>query len=225
MVDVNILNVTDPDDDPVTITITKITQDEPVNTVGDGNFEPDGGGLGTSTAQVRAERAGTPKVPGNGRVYEISFTASDGRGGDCSGSVKVCIPHDQRRGHSCVDDGQKYNSVPGAIEGTIAGSGAAEESVETEIVALIPREHILGNAYPNPFNPSTTIRYEISERTRVVLRVLDLLGRPVATLVDEEKLPGEYQVKWDASGLATGFYLYRLQAGEFLQTKKLLLLR
>ncbi|MSS72348.1 MAG: DUF5011 domain-containing protein, partial [Candidatus Latescibacteria bacterium] len=97
MVDVSILNVTDPDGDPVTITITKITQDEPLNTVGDGNTEPDGAILGPNHAQVRAERTGTKKVPGNGRCYHISFTASDGlpQGGTCEGVVEVCVPHDQ----------------------------------------------------------------------------------------------------------------------------------
>ncbi|HLG29265.1 MAG TPA: hypothetical protein VI387_03565, partial [Candidatus Brocadiales bacterium] len=107
MVSVNILGVTDPDGDPVTITITGITQDEPLNGLGDGDTCPDGAGVGSSTAQVRAERSGH----GNGRVYEISFKASDGKGGECTGSVTVCVPHDKRPGHVCVDDGQVYDST------------------------------------------------------------------------------------------------------------------
>jgi len=110
---VTILGVTDPDGDAVSITIDSIMQDEPVDwelhTVGDGNFAPDGKGVGTYTALVRAERAGTPKVPGDGRVYHITFTASDGKGGTCSGEVKVGVPHDVK--DTPVDGGALYNSV------------------------------------------------------------------------------------------------------------------
>jgi hypothetical protein len=110
---IEILGVTDSDSDPVTITITRILQDEPTNTLGDGDTWVDGGGVGTSRAWVRAERSGTPRVPGNGRVYEIFFTASDGRGGTCSNSVKVGVPHDQDH-RPAVDDGVRYDStVPG----------------------------------------------------------------------------------------------------------------
>jgi hypothetical protein len=111
MVRVNVLAVTDLDGDPISIVITGITQDEPVNGLGDGDTSPDGAGVGTNAAQVRAERAGTPKVPGNGRVYHIHFQASDGKGGACSGVVKVGVPHDQRRGHVIVDGGELFNST------------------------------------------------------------------------------------------------------------------
>jgi hypothetical protein len=106
-VDVEILGVVDPDGDPVTITVTGITQDEPVIDAGSGNTAPDGQGVGTSTARLRAERSGL----GNGRVYEISFDADDGKGGVCSGSVKVCVPHDRRMANACIDDGQSYDST------------------------------------------------------------------------------------------------------------------
>jgi len=109
-VPVEVTGVTDPDNDPLTIKVDTIRQDEPVDTDGDGRFTPDGKGIGTATAEVRAERAGTPKVPGNGRVYHIGFTASDGNGGTCSGTVKVAVPHDQR-GAPAVDDGPLYDST------------------------------------------------------------------------------------------------------------------
>jgi len=105
-VDITVEGVTDPDGDPVTITITSITQDEPVNGSGDGNTCPDAL-IATSTAMVRRERAGT----GDGRVYHVSFTASDGMGGECSGTVNVCVPHDQRPGHQCVDQGPLFDST------------------------------------------------------------------------------------------------------------------
>lgn len=109
-VDVQILGVTDDDGDAVTITIDSIRQDEPTDTYGTGEFTPDGDGVGTSTAKVRAERAGTPKVPGDGRVYHIGFTADDGKGGSCTGEVTVSVPHDQR-GTSAVDGGPLYDST------------------------------------------------------------------------------------------------------------------
>jgi hypothetical protein len=108
---INVLGVTDPDGDPISITIDSILQDEPVDTFGDGKFTPDGQGIGTDTAAVRAERAGTKKVPGNGRVYHISFTADDGRGGSCSGEVLVGVPHDQGQRSVPIDDGALYNST------------------------------------------------------------------------------------------------------------------
>lgn len=102
-----ITGVQDPDGEPVTIKITKITQDEPVNGLGDGDTSPDGFGIGQPQAQVRAERSGL----GNGRVYAITFTAADTAGGTCSATVKVGVPHDQGQDSTPIDDGQKYDST------------------------------------------------------------------------------------------------------------------
>ncbi|OYV67413.1 MAG: hypothetical protein B7Z74_09625, partial [Deltaproteobacteria bacterium 21-66-5] len=102
---ITIAGVTDPDGDPVTLTVTGITQDEPTNGLGDGDTAPDGFGVGTASAQVRAERSGT----GNGRVYRIAFTASDGKGGACAGAVTAGVPHDKK--DTPVDDGQNYDST------------------------------------------------------------------------------------------------------------------
>jgi hypothetical protein len=109
-VPITITGVTDADGDPLTITIDSIFQDEPVDAKGSGNTAPDGKGVGTDTAEVRSERSGSKKVPGNGRVYHIGFTADDGNGGTCSGTVKVCVPHD-KSGDECVDDGPLYDST------------------------------------------------------------------------------------------------------------------
>jgi len=79
--------------------------------------------------------------------------------------------------------------------------------------------------YPNPFNPVTTIQYSIPQRSNVTLKVYDLLGNEIATLVDEYKPAGKYEVEWDASNLSTGVYLYKLTAGEFSSVKKLVLLK
>lgn len=107
-VPINIVGATTSDESPVSITIDSISQDEPVQEsgTGSGNTCPDGRGVGTDTAQVRAERAGN----GNGRVYYIAYTAEDEEG-TCSGEVQVCVPHDQGRRKTCIDDGPLYDST------------------------------------------------------------------------------------------------------------------
>jgi hypothetical protein len=79
--------------------------------------------------------------------------------------------------------------------------------------------------YPNPFNPSTNIGFRISDREFVSLKVYNILGDEIATLVNEEKEQGVYDVTFDAAGLASGMYLYKLQAGSFVETRKMILLR
>jgi hypothetical protein len=88
-----------------------------------------------------------------------------------------------------------------------------------------PAVFSLSQNYPNPFNPNTVVSYQLPVVSSVRLVVYDLLGREVAVLVNEKKTPGTYEVKFDAGGLASGVYFYRLTAGEFVQVRKLLLLR
>ena len=89
----------------------------------------------------------------------------------------------------------------------------------------IPSQFVLEQNYPNPFNPSTTINFSVPSSEFVTLKVYDILGKEVATLVNEEKQAGYYSVNFNASNLATGLYIYKLQAGNFVQTKKMILLR
>jgi Zn-dependent metalloprotease len=102
---INVVGVTDPDGGTVNIVITSIFQDEPVLAPNTGNTSPDGQGIGTSTAQVRAERI----TGGNGRVYQIGFTALDPTGGTCTGVVTVGVP--ATRDTTAVDDGPLYDST------------------------------------------------------------------------------------------------------------------
>jgi hypothetical protein len=85
--------------------------------------------------------------------------------------------------------------------------------------------YALGQNYPNPFNPTTTIRYELPHASRVSLKVYNTLGQEVATLVNETKPAGVFTVTFDAGGLASGVYFYRLQAGDIVQVKRLILLK
>jgi hypothetical protein len=89
----------------------------------------------------------------------------------------------------------------------------------------LPIAFALEQNYPNPFNPSTIITYELPRASRVTLTVYDILGREVSLLVNEKKDAGVHEVTFDAAGLASGVYFYRLQAGSFVDTKKLLLVR
>ncbi len=89
----------------------------------------------------------------------------------------------------------------------------------------LPGHFSLLQNYPNPFNPSTTIRYALPHRSHVTLTVFNTLGQQVATLVNDEVEAGHHEVTFDASGLASGVYFYRLQAGSFVETKKLLFVR
>jgi hypothetical protein len=89
----------------------------------------------------------------------------------------------------------------------------------------VPRAFSLQQNYPNPFNPSTTIGFAIPVSSHVTLTIIDLLGRRVETLIDENREAGEYKVQWNAANLSSGLYFYRLKAAGYTDTKKLILLR
>jgi photosystem II stability/assembly factor-like uncharacterized protein len=89
----------------------------------------------------------------------------------------------------------------------------------------IPQQYLLNQNYPNPFNPSTTIIYELPKSSETTLTIYDVLGREVSVLVNERKNAGVHEIRFDGSNLASGVYFYRLQAGTYNETKKLLLLK
>jgi ligand-binding sensor domain-containing protein len=90
---------------------------------------------------------------------------------------------------------------------------------------VLPNGFMLYQNYPNPFNPTTTIDYSIPKESFVTIKVYDALGREVTTLVSEEKNTGEYSVKFNGSKLASGIYFYKITAGSFVQTKKMILMK
>jgi hypothetical protein len=96
---------------------------------------------------------------------------------------------------------------------------------------IIPTEYSLYQNYPNPFNPTTTIKFDIPDvgtglaQSNVTLKVYDILGKEIATLVNEDKSAGVYEISFDASTLASGVYIYKLQAGDFVNSKKMILLK
>jgi hypothetical protein len=200
MVAIDILGAIDPDGDAVEYTIMGIHQDEPLEPA---SVMADARGIGTRTAYVRAARDGK----GNGRVYTISYRAADGRGAECVGQVTVCVPHDLGRGRTCVDDGARFDSTA-----PVANKGVAADN------------------YPNPFNPSTTIRFTTPTAAPVQLVVYNALGQHVRTLANGYHDAGTHVVLWDGRDragreVATGVYVYRLRAGSQEITNRMLLMK
>ena len=103
--------------------------------------------------------------------------------------------------------------------------GSFVYSPETSVRISNPKNYFLYQNYPNPFNPSTVIGYRIPEKSFVNLTVYDVLGNEISILVNETKEPGSYEVNFDASGLSSGIYIYKITAGSFQENKKMILLR
>ena len=136
---------------------------------------------------------------------------------------------DQKRFNGIIDEVEMFNRVLTTQEIlSIYNAGSAgkckliagiEESKE------IPSKMELLQSYPNPFNPTTTIRYNIPKAGFVRIAVYDLLGKEIKVLVQENKEPGRYEVVFDASELTSGVYFYSLRAGEYIQNKKMILMK
>jgi len=122
-----------------------------------------------------------------------------------------------------------YNGYGGGLV-VFNESGIVSVEENTTDQVILPNEYLLSQNYPNPFNPSTTIKYQIpsnakGETATVKLIVYDILGREVATLVHQQQKAGYYEVNWDAGINSSGIYFYKLNAGSFVETKKMILLR
>jgi photosystem II stability/assembly factor-like uncharacterized protein len=109
--------------------------------------------------------------------------------------------------------------------GTIIKTGEGVSFVEEEEIDEIPTDYSLSNNFPNPFNPSTKIRYSVPKTSRVSIKVYDILGNEIETLVKGEKSAGTYELSWYAEKSSSGIYFYRIQAGDFIETKKMMLLK
>jgi len=143
-------------------------------------------------------------------------------------------------GSPCINAGNPdpiYNDDDGSRNdiGYIGGSTPTGVNENVQLSSEVQSDFKLYQNYPNPFNPTTTIQYLIpSARSPllggargglVTLKVYDVLGREVTTLVNETKQPGKYEVEFNANNLPSGVYFYQLKAGEFIQTKKMILLK
>lgn len=120
------------------------------------------------------------------------------------------------------DDGTERPALQWLRE-YLAGEWSTPTSSERDHIN--PQEYNLSQNYPNPFNPTTSISYELPQNTHVTLEVFNMLGHQVAKLFSESQTSGQHQVSFDASNLSSGIYLYRLEAGSFTQTKKMMLIK
>lgn len=93
------------------------------------------------------------------------------------------------------------------------------------LTSRLPTEFLLSQNYPNPFNPNTKIKYSVPQSSNVIIKVFDVLGNEIETLVKEEKTSGIYELKWNAANLPSGVYFYQLRAGDYISTKKMILLK
>ncbi len=103
--------------------------------------------------------------------------------------------------------------------------GSYEYSDEVNVLVELPMEYSLDQNYPNPFNPSTTIKYSIAEDGFVKLAIYNMLGEEVTTLVNTTQKAGKYEVNFNASNLASGVYVYRIESANFNAVKKLMLMK
>ena len=145
--------------------------------------------------------------------------------------VTIIVAHIVGRGTDSLNSITVSREFSEAIEGFYRSNFTdIAVSVDDEAEEFVPTSFQLLQNYPNPFNPTTNIGFRIAnfpEGTSgfVILKVFDVLGREVATLVNEEKSAGSYEVEFDASVLSSGIYFYQLQVDEFIQTKKMILLK
>ena len=121
-------------------------------------------------------------------------------------------------------DGPKDHSPHGTVHLVRRGTATAAGILPVK-TGGVPRSFSLSQNYPDPFNPTTTIRFELPLRSHVTLMVFNTVGQKVAELINSDEERGIYDVRFDASGLASGTYLYRLQAGGFVETKKLVVVK
>jgi len=167
-------------------------------------------GSGFSQYQIRSYTSSgvkrwTKSLDGNGATAWYQFPLALSKDGE-----SIHLGANESFGASSVLKTIKYRQVATSIR-AIGGD--------------VPNEYSLGQNYPNPFNPSTTIEFSIPSTDLVTLKIYNLLGEEIATLVNEQKAPGAYRVEWNAGGLASGLYFYTLRANTFAQTRKLMLIK
>jgi hypothetical protein len=177
-----------------------------------GNMTMPGGAVVQALRIRRDDIYTSPSFPFYKRVISYTFFSKSGT------TVEV----------SAIDTTAPNSGIIGTDGVAWRSTGAV--GVENE--DKIPTEYSLSQNYPNPFNPSTTIKYTIPnitlcgvEGSRVQLKVYDVLGNEVATLANEEKPVGTYEITWYAANLPSGIYFYKLQAGSSVETKKMILLK
>ena len=137
-------------------------------------------------------------------------------------NVEIYLDSNAAIGNTCYYCIKAYNAITSSdhsneVSVTIVGV--------MEIISEMPKSFSLNQNYPNPFNPSTTLKYEIPKESYANLKVYDILGREVITLVKEQQKTGYYEVDWNAANNSSGIYFYKIMAGDFVDVKKMILMK
>ncbi len=171
-----------------------------------------------SHKEIKCSPDGTKLVTGSGDKHVNVFDAASGsilfRGEQTTSVVPVAFSYDGSRVVSGTYNGGKVT--------VWLGNGLVDVHENNN---LLITDYVLKQNYPNPFNPETVIEYSVPEQGHITLKVLDGIGKEVANLVNESKMPGNYNVKFNASNLSSGIYFYVLKTGGFTESKKMLLLK
>jgi hypothetical protein len=159
-----------------------------------------------------------------GESFELSDSSSCIGAGKLSyqfGSTTVTCPYTCFLGQPRPSPSGS-NPDMGACESLL---GSPVVGLENQLSDNIPKTYDLKQNYPNPFNPNTTIEFDLPKSSKVTLKIFNILGEEVITLISDKLSAGSYSYEWDASNLASGVYLYRLQAGDYVETRKMVLMR
>lgn len=168
----------------------------------------------------------SPDRPAPGNWYQVGTNSATLQSSDITSFSLKCIVTDAIFEPNTHDSNDSTTSDIFAVG--VSGSQNAlsdRPGADAAVIAALPEEDILGQNYPNPFNPTTQIQFALSKPARVRLVVYDMLGREVAKLADGEMAAGYHSVTWNASGVSSGVYIYRLTAGNFVQTRRMLLMK
>ena len=207
MVPVHVQGIEDPDGDSFTIHVTSITQDEAI----DSDDSCDGRVDGDGNASVRAKRNGN----GNGRVYHVTFVATDDNGASCEGSVVLCVPHDQGRHNECVDDGQNFH-VQGACFADDDGDGGDgdgdAQGKKKDEIDLKVTQVAAGVAQ---------VEYTLPTEAQVSLAVYNVAGRRVATILEGRQPAGTGSARWVPVNPAPTVYFVQLRSGDQAVAKRI----
>ena len=197
-------------------TITRVTTND--STTVEGTLQ----GLPSSTYTVEVFATPTCRIDGLGesQIYLGTVAVTLDAAGQATFTARFDTTFSPRHFITAT-----ATDVTGSTSALSACNNEVKTAIEQVSSGEVPSSFRLHENYPNPFNPETTIRYDVPQASPVRLAVYDLLGREVAVLVDEQKTAGSHTVVFDARDLASGLYLYQLTSNEVRQTRKLVLLK
>jgi hypothetical protein len=197
------------------------------------------GGYSTSPGLIKTTNSGTNWATTTSPYTTGTIAGITGAGDQIwAASMALTVSYSSNAGANwavqyTVTAGSFYHIVKARNGSTLWGvrSNGGISRYGTPIVGITPVtentpvDYKLSQNYPNPFNPVTKINFEVPKQGLVTLKVYDIMGREITTLVNEVKSPGSYNVDFDASRLSSGTYFYKLSAGNFIETKKMLLIK